>query len=84
MKSGIFKQIEKEHFEHRIWTKDLDFYADEIEIFQRQLEDLASRQIKAMLPILEDFQSSFSKQKEVLDELRHEKSNCMHFLLEWR
>jgi hypothetical protein len=72
MKTSEARQIMTQHLEHRLWRNELSFYADEIKIYEHQLEELVSKGIKEMLPQLEQFQNSFIRQKEVLDEINHE------------
>ncbi len=61
------------HFEHRLWVNELDFFADELKIYEHQLEGLA-RQAgkKEAMRELEQFQNQFIRQKEVLDTLLHD------------
>lgn len=69
MEAVAIKEISSQHFEHKVWTNQLKFYADEIKIYEHQLEDLVKKNIKDMLPRLEHFQNNFIRQKEVLDKL---------------
>jgi hypothetical protein len=65
--------IQKLHFEHQLWMNELSFFADEIKIYERRLEDLVGKsKDKEMLAGLEQFQNQFIRQKEVLDELKHD------------
>ncbi len=72
MEQNSMEKIQAKHYEHRIWMNELDFYADEIKIFEHQLEELAGSNIKELLPGVEQFQNNFIRQKEVLDQLRHD------------
>ena len=72
MKSTEIKELKTQHFEHKVWENELNFYADEIKIYEHQLEELVGKHIKEMLPPLERFQNNFIRQKEVIDELAHE------------
>ncbi|MEZ4951059.1 MAG: hypothetical protein R2879_21215 [Saprospiraceae bacterium] len=72
MKTSEARQIMTQHLEHRLWRNELSFYADEINIYEHQLEELVGKGIKEMMPQLEQFQNSFIRQKEVLDEINHE------------
>ncbi|MCB0663683.1 MAG: hypothetical protein KDC24_13135 [Saprospiraceae bacterium] len=72
MKASNAKQITSQHFEHRVWRNELNFFADELKIYEHQLEELVGKGIKEMMPRLEHFQNSFIRQKEVLDELNHD------------
>ena len=69
MEAVAIKEIQSQHFEHTVWTNQLNFYADEIKIYEHQLEGLVSKNIREMLPRLEHFQNSFIRHKEVLDQL---------------
>ena len=61
------------HFEHRLWVNELDFFADEIRIYERQLEELIRKSAeKDAMQELEQFQNQFIRQKEVLDTLQHD------------
>lgn len=66
------KEISTQHFEHRIWMNRLNFFRDELKIYDHQLEELVTKGNKDMLAELEHFQNSFIRQQEVLKELRHE------------
>jgi hypothetical protein len=58
------------HFEHQLWTNELRFFEDEINIYEGYLGDLVTQSNdKEMLAKLEHFQNQFIRQKEVLDEL---------------
>ncbi len=71
METVAIKEIQSQHFEHKVWMNQLGFYADEIKIYENQLEKLVSKNIREMLPRLEHFQNNFIRQKEVLDILSH-------------
>lgn len=61
------------HEDHKLWAKELDFYADELKIYNKRLEELVVKYTnKEMLAELEHFQNQFIRQKEVIDELKHE------------
>lgn len=62
--------IEQLHFEHQVWSKELSFFADEINIYENRLGTLVSGSSdKEMLAGLEHFQNQFIRQKEVIDQL---------------
>lgn len=66
------KELTDLHFEHRLWANELNFFADELKIYEHRLEELVNKYTKQeMLAELEQFQNQFIRQKEVLDELRH-------------
>ena len=75
------KEISTKHFEHKVWLNELNFYADELKIYEHQLEELVGKGIREMLPKLEQFQNQFIRQKEVLDELRHDIKAHEHSLV---
>lgn len=60
------------HFEHRLWANELNFFADELKIYEYRLEELVNKYTRQeVLSELEHFQNQFIRHKEVLDELRH-------------
>ncbi|MCB0550634.1 MAG: hypothetical protein KDD19_23895 [Phaeodactylibacter sp.] len=61
------------HFEHRLWVNELNFFADELKIYEHQLEELVIKaNKKGAMQELEQFQNQFIRQKEVLDTLQHD------------
>ncbi|MCB0560999.1 MAG: hypothetical protein H6573_29295 [Lewinellaceae bacterium] len=61
------------HFEHRLWVNELNFFADELKIYEHQLEELVTKaDRKEAMQELEQFQNQFIRQKEVLDALQHD------------
>lgn len=65
--------VQSLHFEHRLWSNELSFFYDEINIFEHRLEELANRYGETdLLAGVEHFQNQFIRQKEVLDQLRHD------------
>lgn len=65
--------IQALHFEHQLWTNELAFYADEIAIFEKGLGELVRNTTdREVLAELEQLQNQFIRQKEVLDELKHD------------
>ncbi len=64
------RPIDQLHFEHRLWTNEVDFVKDEITIYEHRLEELVLRNDdKEMLAQLEHFQNQFIREKEVIDAL---------------
>jgi len=57
-------------FNLKIWKKELRFHRDEMEKFEKKLEEIARRNLgtKAMAP-LEGFQNRIIREKEVIGEL---------------
>jgi hypothetical protein len=69
------------HFEHKLWDKSSDFYKDEIKVYENRLEELVNRYTdKEMLSQIEHFQNQFVRQKEILDEIKHEVNKHEHAL----
>jgi hypothetical protein len=59
-------------FDHHIWENELNFYKNELGIFEERLVDMLKRKpSKDLLRELEQFQNQFIRQKEVVDELNH-------------
>lgn len=60
------------HSEHRVWTNELNFFKDEIKIFERRLAAVANRNEGLTVTAqVEHFQNRFIREKEVIDELKH-------------
>ncbi|HEX5743281.1 MAG TPA: hypothetical protein VFY09_05220 [Flavobacteriaceae bacterium] len=57
-------------FNLRVWKRELKFHKEELKKFEKQLEDIASRNlgIDAMAP-LEGFQNKIIKEREVIDNI---------------
>lgn len=69
------------HFAHMEWLNALAFYKEELSIFERRLEDIVRRNSKAeVMAELEHFQNQFIREKEVIDELRHDIKQHENFL----
>jgi hypothetical protein len=67
------KHIDDLHFEHALWTSEARFYADELKIYQKRLEEVASKNTsQEVRKQVEHFQNKFIIQKEQLDILNHE------------
>lgn len=61
------------HFEHTTWLNALAFYKEEIGIFERRLGEVATRNTATeVLAKLEHFQNRYIREREVIDELRHD------------
>ena len=61
------------HLEYRLWINELNFYKQEIEIFEHHLEQLISNSSDKELQVhVEQFQNQFICQKEVIDVLKHD------------
>lgn len=61
------------HFDHMVWNKELDFYKDEIHIFENRLGEISIRWTdQDVLAQLEHFQNQYIREKEVIDHLVHD------------
>lgn len=62
------------HFENKIWLNELDFIKEELILFEEKLPHLivANTGNQERMARIEQFQNQFIRQKEALDELRHE------------
>jgi len=59
-------------YDHHIWENELNFYKNELGIFENRLVDMLERDPnRDLLSELEQFQNQFIRQKEVVDELNH-------------
>ena len=66
------KHLADLHFEHKVWLNTLQFCKEEINIFERRMEELVARNTdKTLLAELEHFQNQYIREREVIDELRH-------------
>ncbi len=69
-KTAPRKHIDELHFEHRLWMNNMNFYRDEISIFENRLGDLVLRNTKTEVTAqIEHFQNQFIRQREVAEEL---------------
>ena len=65
--------IKEIHLLHTEWNSVLDLTRDEILSFENRLEEITKANTgKEMLAQVEHFQNRFIRQKEVVDELRHD------------
>lgn len=61
------------HSDHVLWLNTLAFCKEEIAILERRMEEIAARNTGAeVMAELEHFQNQYIRQREVIDELRHE------------
>lgn len=59
--------------ELRSWLDTLRFYREEIMVFEHRLEEIAARpHPQDAMAQVEHFQNQFIREREVLDELRHD------------
>lgn len=67
------KHIDELHFDHQLWTNQIRFYRDELLIYQKRLEEVASKNTATdVRKKIEHFQNQFILQKEQIDMLRHD------------
>lgn len=67
------RHLDDLHFEHQLWLSEAKFYTDELAIYQKRLEEVASKNSGSEAKIqIEHFQNQFIIQKEQLDILSHE------------
>lgn len=60
------------HEEHMQWLNKLSFYADDLTLLQRRLEEIVGKNnAPDFLAKAEHFQNQFIMRKEQIDELRH-------------
>ncbi len=61
------------HQEYRTWMNELNFYKDEIQVFEGHLEELITKNTRQVVTAqVEHFQNLFIRQKEVIDLLKHD------------
>lgn len=67
------KYIGDLHFDLQNWLNALRFYREEIMIFEHRMEEIVRRNTGSdMLAELEHFQNQYIREREVIDELRHD------------
>lgn len=75
------KHINELHFENILWTKELEFYQDELMVFNKRLVEVSGMYTnKDVLARLEHFQNQFILQNEVADILLHDLKGHEQFL----
>jgi hypothetical protein len=63
----------KLHLEYQLWIAELNFDIQLINIFEDHLAYIVSHNsLKKLLPKIEQFQNQFIRQREVIDELKHD------------
>ena len=61
------------HHDQREWLTALTFYKEDITILEHRLEDIVRRNNKPeVMAQVEHFQNQFIREREVIDELRHD------------
>lgn len=67
------KHLEELHSEHLSWLSEAKFYADELGIFQKRLEEVASKNTDTAIKAqIEHFQNQFIIQQDQMANLNHE------------
>lgn len=60
------------YFELKVWLNELDFFKEEVKFFENRLMEVSQKNSdRQMLIELEHFQNQFIRQREVIDETRH-------------
>ena len=66
------KHMDDLHFEHKVWTRQLEFSKDEIEFFKERAGEISQHYTdKEVLIKLEHFQNQFIIQENEIDEFLH-------------
>lgn len=61
------------HFDLRVWTNEMNFYKEELNLLQQRLDEVAARNSEdEMMKSVEKFQNQLIRQNEVTDELSHD------------
>ena len=69
------------HNDHELWLNKLAFCKEEISILEHRMEEIAKRNTGyEVMAELEHFQNQYIRQREVIDELRHE---LKHEFMQW-
>ncbi len=69
------------HFEHKAWKSQLDFQKEELQSFNRRLEEVVVRWTdKDILRQVEHYQNNFIRHNEVIDTLLHNINEQQHAL----
>ncbi len=65
-------RLEDLHVELNEWASQLDFYKDEVNVFESRLSELVQRfTAQKVLAEIEKFQNQFIRQREVIDIVHH-------------
>lgn len=76
-------KIEVLHGEYREWLNKIDFYNDDLMVFRRRLEEIASRNTHPeTMKQVEHFQNRFVIQRNELDEIKHLVNQAEHAIAE--
>ena len=67
------KHLSDLHFEHKLWSMETAFYADELNIYQQWLEEIAAKNTgEEVVKQVEHFQNQFIIQRNQLELLNHQ------------
>ncbi len=67
------KAVSHLHHEHQEWINKLEFYKDELKIFQNRLDEIATKNTgKSVMQEVEHFQNQFLIHKNKIQNLKHE------------
>ena len=78
------KHIGELHFERKVWLNHLNFFRDELKIFNHRLEELAVANTKVEVTSqIEGYQNRFIRANEVIDELVHRINGREHELAQY-
>ena len=65
--------ISELHNDHKLWLNTLAFCKEEITILEHRMEEIAKQNTAGeVMAELEHFQNQYIRQREVIDELRHD------------
>lgn len=65
--------IDDLHFDHKVWKRELNFYKDELKVFQNRLDEIGGRYTdKEVLKELDHFQNQLLIESNAIDEMLHE------------
>ena len=71
-KTAPRKHMDDLHFEHKVWTRQLEFSKEEIDFFKDRAGEISQRYTdKDVLVKLEQFQNRFIIQRNEIDEFLH-------------
>jgi hypothetical protein len=66
------KHIDQLHFDHQLWLSETKFFRDELSIYQRRLNEVASKNTSSdVLKQVEHFQNQFIIQENELATIIH-------------
>jgi hypothetical protein len=75
------KHLSDLHFEHELWAMEVKFYREELKLYQKWLEEVASKNThEDVLKQVEHFQNQFLIQKNQLNVLKHQVKAHEHWL----